>query len=90
MFSDVESFALLFMADAIDHARAAEHAATVVEALELDPRLAVFIPPRPRSRKHLRAYEQLLAGLQDISWTPEPERTRVIGQVHMLVDAHKG
>ena len=86
MFSNIEAFAMLFVMRAVDDARTRDHADAVVVEMELDERLAAFIPLRPGRGKRRQAYDRLLSALGDISKTPEPERTRVIQQLHELVD----
>ena len=90
MFTDVEGFGLLWIMRAVEDAQVREHANAVVEELDLDPRLAEFIPMRPNRGKHRRAYDRLLSSLGEVSRTPEPQRTHAIEQLRELVAAKRG
>lgn len=74
----IPDFMLLAAFAFVDDELRREHARSVVAGLGLDPRLAPLIPTRPTRKKRLRDYEELLAGLKEISEKPEPERTREI------------
>jgi len=87
VFSTPETIALIFAAGVIERERQREHASQVVSSLNLDPRLASFVPLPPRKRKLRPEYERLLSALQEISSMPEPERSKVIDDVGIAAAA---
>ncbi|MFU8891766.1 MAG: hypothetical protein ACNA76_09005 [Anaerosomatales bacterium] len=79
MASDlVSDFGLLAAFKIVDDYQRREHARSVVVGLGLDPRLEPLIPMRPSGKKKIKDYEELLAGLKEISEKPEPARTKDI------------
>ncbi|MDF1543219.1 MAG: hypothetical protein RQ731_08485 [Anaerosomatales bacterium] len=75
---DIIDFAMLAAVMLLDEEQRREHARSVVVGLGLDPRLEPLIPMRPSGKKKIKDYEELLAGLKEISEKPEPERTKDI------------
>lgn len=75
---DISDFAMLAAVMLLDEEQWREHAHSVVVGLGLDPRLEPLIPMRPTRKKKIKEYEELLAGLKEISEKPEPERTKDI------------
>lgn len=89
MFSDVEAFALLFIARAADEQNRAAHARAVVAELELDARLEPLVPMRPKRGEPLRAYERVIVALRELSTRPEPERSHEIKQLFQLLGSKR-
>ena len=80
----VADFAALVGVRLVDDHQRREHARSVVTGLGLDPRLEPLIPMRPSRKKELKAYEELLVALKDISEEPEPQRTKDIEQLFVM------
>lgn len=80
----VADFAALVGVSLVDDHQRREHARSVVTGLGLDPRLEPLIPMRPSRKKELKAYEELLVALKDISEEPEPQRTKYIERLFVM------
>jgi hypothetical protein len=83
MFSDLETFALVWMAQSIDEERRRTHAVTVVRELGLDPRLEPLVPLPPKKRKVRKRYQTAIEMLQAVSELPEPKRTELIAAIRV-------
>jgi hypothetical protein len=83
MFSDLETFALMWMAQSIDEERRRTHAAPVVRELGLDPRLEPLVPLPPKKRKLRAKYHDAMEMLKAVSELPEPTRTELIGAIRV-------
>ncbi len=83
MFSDLETFALMWMAQSIDEERRRTHAAAVVRELGLDPRLEPLVPLPPKKRKLRAKYHDAMEMLKAVSELPEPTRTELIGAIRV-------
>lgn len=89
MFSIPETAALIFAARVIDRERQRDHALEVVQSRDLDLRLMPFIPLPPRKRRMRAEYERLLSMLQEVSLMSEPERSKLIEEISIVVAADK-
>jgi hypothetical protein len=83
MFSDLETFALIWMAQSIDEERRRAHAVAVVRELGLDPRLEPLVPLPPKKRKLRAKYHDAMEILKAVSELPEPTRTELIEEIHV-------
>ena len=85
MASDlISDFGMLAAFKLVDDHQRREHARSVVTGLGLDPRLEPLIPMRPSRKKELKAYEELLVALKDISEESEPQRTKDIERLFVM------
>jgi len=60
-----------------------------MQSRNIDPRLMPFIPLPPRKRRMRAEYESLLSMLQEVSSMQEPERSKLIEEITIVVAANK-